>query len=52
MDKQLKANIANEEPEEPEKEAENDIPTAEPVNEEVSMDNKKEFCNNYFNVCI
>lgn len=35
MDKQLKANIVNEEIHE-EKEAENEIPTAEPAKEEVS----------------
>lgn len=52
VDKQMKANIANEEPEEPEKEAENDIPTAEPAKEEVSMNNKNLFCNNYFHVFI
>lgn len=37
VDKQLKANIANEEVKEQEKEAENQIPTTEPAKEEVSV---------------
>lgn len=41
VDKQLKANIASEEIQEEEKEAENDIPAAEPTKEEVSVSIQK-----------
>lgn len=41
VDKQLKANIAGEEIQEEEKEAENDIPAAEPTKEEVSVSIQK-----------
>lgn len=37
VDKQMNANIADEELQEREKEAENDIPAAEPTKEEVSV---------------
>lgn len=37
VDKQLKANIANEQVQEEEEEAENQIPTGEPAKEEVSV---------------
>lgn len=41
MDKQLKANSASEEMQEEEKEAENDVPAAEPTKEEVSVSIQK-----------
>lgn len=41
VDKQLKANIAGEEIQEEEKEAENDIPAAEPTKEQVSVSIQK-----------